>query len=466
MSAFTLPAASTPCASQSPLSAFKSLIDEVAGTSSKNDKQKIIEDALKSEDGAEFLDLLRYALSPYIHFGVKKIPDAQKLSEKLATEKRLNAVTLLLDGLACRELTGSRAQKLISVVLGSLDEDEEDIVRKILSKDLRAGFSESTVNKAMPGAIPVFSCQLANSKMPDVEDLSYPVVVEPKYDGVRCIAIGREGVVTLFSRNGKEFENFEEVRKYLEREMPNDFVFDGEIMHATLLGDEGYHAVMKRCKASTGKNVEGNPVCYQVFDGMDLLNWEAQTGKDIQFRDRRTKIEFHVADMRKNDGIVRLAPSHIAHSSEELLSLYQAYIDDGFEGVIIKTLDGGYTFKRNKTWMKLKPMDTVDLEIVDVLEGEGKYAGMMGVLICRGEHDGKTISTGVGTGFTDDMRRDLWQKYLVDKEECSRNVLIGHVIEVRYQDMTQDQDSRGSNTYSLRFPAFVRFRSDSDGQKV
>jgi DNA ligase-1 len=93
------------------------------------------------------------------------------------------------------------------------------------------------------------------------------------------------------------------------------------------------------------------------------------------------------------------------------------------------------------------------LAIVAVEEGTGRNVGRLGAVICEGEDDGKLIKVNVGSGFTDSDRREYWD---------SRDSLIGQVIEVRADAVTQNQDG----TYSLRFPRFMRFRGFKAGEKI
>lgn len=440
----------------SPLADFGEMIAAAAETSSRTEKEDILRryivDDHRSRD--DLVTLLNLALSPYITFGIKQIPDVEPNPVAPRTPRmRFNVAVNALTGLLTRTLTGDEARDTVRMMLEWLPRDEAVAFYRVLAKDLRAGFTANTVNKVRKGTVPKFSCQLAYSAMPDVDELDYPVVVEPKYDGVRTIAVKKSGVVTLYSRNGKPFENFAEVDDFLTKHMPDNFVFDGEVLHAEILGDAGFTAVMKRCKASPGKNVDGNPVRYQIFDGMSLADWE-RNKCDSPFNVRRTAVEaIVVGEMPCDDSICAIAPSKQAENKEALMSLYMTYVKDGFEGIIIKSPNCLYTFKRDKSWRKLKPFETADLLVIGLTEGKGKYEQMMGTLICSGEHDGKTINTEVGSGFSDDDRKKLW----------SEDGLIGSVIEVRYQDIVR---AEGSETYSLRFPTFVRFRAADDTGKV
>jgi len=104
-------------------------------------------------------------------------------------------------------------------------------------------------------------------------------------------------------------------------------------------------------------------------------------------------------------------------------------------------------------WLKLKPFIEVSLEVTAVEEGTGKNAGRLGALVCEGVDDGKTIRVNVGSGFTDNHRIDYW---------AGKDRLIGSIVEVRADAVTQNQDS----SYSLRFPRFLRFRGFEMGEKL
>lgn len=113
---------------------------------------------------------------------------------------------------------------------------------------------------------------------------------------------------------------------------------------------------------------------------------------------------------------------------------------EGFEGVMVKDTTSAYAHGiRSRAWLKVKDADTTDAEIVDVVEGEGKCAGMAGSVVVR---FGRRI-VSIGTGMDEATRRSL----LVDRSQ-----LIGKVAEVDFHMKTP----KGS----LRHPVFVRVRGD------
>jgi DNA ligase-1 len=128
-------------------------------------------------------------------------------------------------------------------------------------------------------------------------------------------------------------------------------------------------------------------------------------------------------------------------------------IAGGYEGIMLKDPTAGYECKRSVAWLKLKPFIEVSLEITDVEEGTGKNVGRLGALVCSGVDDGRDIGVNVGSGFSDDLRTQLWSV---------RDSVPGQIVEVRADAITQNQDG----SYSLRFPRFLRFRGFEAGEKI
>jgi DNA ligase-1 len=131
----------------------------------------------------------------------------------------------------------------------------------------------------------------------------------------------------------------------------------------------------------------------------------------------------------------------------------EASVAEGFEGIMIKSMDAPYECKRSDFWMKWKPTISVDLNIVGFEQGTGRNENRLGAIICEGEDNDRRIRVNVGSGFSDALRDEYW---------TARDNLIGHLVEVQADAVTQNQDG----TYSLRFPRFLRFRDFDAGNKL
>jgi DNA ligase-1 len=120
---------------------------------------------------------------------------------------------------------------------------------------------------------------------------------------------------------------------------------------------------------------------------------------------------------------------------------------------MIKDLAAPYECKRSSFWMKWKPTITVDLNIIGFEEGTGRNLGRVGAIICEGDDNERHICVNVGSGLSDSDRDEYW---------AARHNLVGRVVEVEADAVTQNQDG----SYSLRFPRFLRFRGFEPGEKM
>ena len=118
---------------------------------------------------------------------------------------------------------------------------------------------------------------------------------------------------------------------------------------------------------------------------------------------------------------------------------HDEYVNQGYEGVMIKDLTASYKFGRGWEVMKFKAFHDIDLQIKGFVEGTGKHSGKLGSFVL--EYNG--VDVQVGSGLTDDLRSAIWER---------PDEFLGRTIEIRYQEETPDG--------SLRFPTFVCFRND------
>ncbi len=177
----------------------------------------------------------------------------------------------MLESLRTRSITGNRAREAIETCSQMFDSDEwNGLARRVLIKDLRCGISEKTINKVVGKTewkIPVFSCQLAQDSTDQPKKLRGIKRLEVKLDGVRVLAVVNGSACTLYSRNGKEFENFpqiadfvEEHRKAFQRDSAfgGQFVLDGEIV------GKNFQDLMKQTQRK--RDAKTTDMVYHVFD--------------------------------------------------------------------------------------------------------------------------------------------------------------------------------------------------------
>jgi DNA ligase-1 len=412
---------------------------------------------LGSANAQCFLFNCYQAYNPYYTFHVKQVPESSGIEQ---AENPWPVFWGLLEGLRTRSFSGHRARDAILETMKRFDSLEwNNLCRRVITKDLRCGISEKTLNKVLGKTewkIPVFSCQLAQDSTDQPKKLKGIKRLECKLDGVRVLAVVQGTDVTLYSRNGKEFANFPQIAQAIEDNrnalftIPHGgrFVLDGEIV------GESFQKLMKQAHRKSDAVTDG--MVYHVFDIIPLDSfieghYNAQQHKRIEMLERVRALLPDNGPIQVMNGLEVDLDTAEGH---DIMQRYaEAAVEGGFEGIMIKSMDAPYLCKRTDSWMKWKPTITVDLNIVGFEEGTGRNLGRLGAIICEGDDNGRHIRVNVGSGLSDSDRDEYWS---------SRDLLLGHLVEVQADAVTQNQDG----SYSLRFPRFLRFRDFEAGEKV
>ena len=409
------------------------VIESIASVSGKA-KEELLASYLPNSN---LMIYLKAALDPFITYGVKKIASTETGSREF-TEDTFR----LLDSLAGRAITGNAALALISAELQSLTPKSGDLLRRIITKDLRAGFSAKSVNRVMPGSIFIFECMLSH-KFEEKRIKSFPIVGEIKLDGVRAIAIYKEGEVKFYSRVGNEFTNYKAaaeqlaelvaetwpaIEAHLGEGSSKSLVFDGELM-------SGSGAFNDTAGEIHRKDQQVDNATYNIFELM--TDFEFNEGSNRTYRLRRALLQ-KIMNCSGHRNLL-ITSAWAFNSVDEIYSRQNEILASGGEGLIIKPLDGTYENKRSYNWLKIKDCQSVDLQIVGFEPGTGKLEGRLGAFIV----DFNGVEVNVGSGLTDELRVEL--------EKCE-GLYKGRLIEVQYHEITPDK--------SLRHPRFIRFRDD------
>ena len=423
------------------------VIQELESDNSRLKKEAIIRRE-SDADNIRFFNGVGAALDGFRTFGVQKVPVAKKDGPGI-TQSDFDDI---LRSLESRTLTGNAMRDSIQVLCDSSKMEEwNDWYRRILIKDLRCGVTHKTINKHSTMKVPVFECMLADDSKKHEKKMTGQVYVEPKLDGVRVITICDvdKDEVRMYSRNGKELNNFPKILEQFDSmldQMSESMVFDGEVM------SDDFQTLMREIHRKGGAKTDD--AVLNVFDCLPLdafkeggyagsLTVRKGMLEDYEFGPNISKVEFVRMNLSEDDG-------------QKMFADYNKLcIDKGFEGIMVKPMGGVYECKRSSLWLKVKPFIEVSLKVIDTEEGTGRNAGKLGALIVEGTDMDKFIKTNVGSGLTDSDRETFWK---------AKDKLIGQIVEVRADAITQNQDT--TNEWSLRFPRFLRFRGFEPGEKI
>ena len=391
----------------------------------------------------EFQTGVKLALNPYDTFGAKLIDTSKKDGPGLGANEFMSLVL----SLSCRCLTGNAAKDKIQELMNKATMDEWNYwYRRILLKDLKCGVSEKTINKvgkAIGFEIPRFNCMLATNGENN-KHMKGECLIEYKYDGVRAITIVNNGKATIYSRNGKVYSNFPHIEEALSQPEYEGMVFDGEIM------SENFTSLMKQVHRKEGAQTQD--AFLALFDMITLEEFNKGLSNDGCY-DRKLIMEEQLSDLPECIKLVDYEVVDLEQEADVFKQINKDAIENGYEGIMVKPVDGLYECKRSNAWFKIKPYIEVTLTVESIEEGQGKFEGTTGALVCAGHDEGVDIKVNVGDGLTDTIRDSIWK---------DQNAVLGQLVEIRADSISQNQDG----TYSLRFPRFKTFRGFVPGEKL
>jgi hypothetical protein len=410
------------------------IFTQLAATSSRLEKESILS---KHKYNELFQHVVFLALDPFTQFYIRKIPKYQ--TDAIPAHDLYTAV-LSLKSLYTRAITGNAAITFLSNLLSGLNSEDAKVIERIISKDLKCGASVSTVNKIWPGLIHEYPCMLCSTydeKL--INKIKFPAMVQLKMDGMRFNAIVKNNVVEFRSRNGKEIQLLGYLTdEFFKLAAGKDCVYDGEL----LVVDDGVIMDRQTGNGILNKAVKGT-ISVNEASKVNATVWDVIPYEDFKNGICRIPYKDRFAALQNVDNVnVKLVNSKDVENIDEARELFESYLDQGQEGIILKDRNGIWENKRVKTQIKFKGELECDLEIIDWQEGTGKYEGMLGALIGK-SRDGQVI-TAVGTGFSDELRK------------MGREV-VGKIMAVKYNARIKDKNS---DIDALFLPVFLEIRED------
>jgi len=249
------------------------------------------------------------------------------------------------------------------------------------------------------------------------------VFMQPKLDGIR--AVFKNGQLT--SRNGRQIISAPHITEYLNAVHP-DWVFDGELYNHDLKEDFNKIAsLVKKTKPTEEDLLESrNMIQYHIYDVVDSVDFF-----------NRYKL---LGSIRGNESI-RIVPTETV-AIDDISDRTSKWIEDGYEGGMVRLPHGKYEHKRSFNLMKVKEFVDEEFTVLDIQEGLGSWAGKAKKVILREDSTGIEFEAGMRGNF------EFATKVLHTKAE-----FIGKPATVRYQNRTPDENKP-------RFGVVVHFWAD------
>ena len=379
-------------------------LSAISATASKTEKLNI----LSTLDSQE-LALVVIALEPVVNFYIAKLPAVEPGTGEFQT-----STALLLEDLASRRLTGQAAMDAVTSELARLKPTHQDLLRKVILKDLRAGIGEGLVNKAFPGSVNVFPYMRCS--LPDKSNLgtwseavwNQGVISEVKLDGMfASLSTPAEGgTPILLSRQGSPFPN--DALGELGVEWPG---LRGMQLHGELLVFQGDELLERQVGNGILNSVlqggclpQDCTVQYQVWD-MIPLHMAKPKGECLTMLSTRQAL---MVEAIKGHPCISKVQGRTVFSPQQAREHCLEIQRQGGEGTIVKNPQAIWKDGTSKDFVKFKLVVVVELTPVALIEGSGKNADTFGSVTCVSRCGQVQVDV---YGFTDEVRADIHARW-------------------------------------------------------
>ncbi|MER5193600.1 ATP-dependent DNA ligase [Streptomyces sp. NPDC002755] len=285
--------------------------------------------------------------------------------------------------------------------------------------------------------------------------------VEEKLDGIR-VQVHRDGDdVRLYTRTLDDItDRLPEVTDAARRLTGSRFILDGEVI---AFDETGRPRSFQETAGRVGSRVdvtaaaEAVPVAPVFFDalsvdGRDLL--------DLPFAERHAELARLVPEPMRVRRTVVSGPGDVEAAEE----FSRQTLLRGHEGVVVKALDAPYSAgRRGASWLKVKPVHTLDLVVLAAEWGHGRRTGKLSNL-----HLGARTADG-GFAMLGKTFKGLTDALLTWQTERLRELAVdesGHVVTVRPELVVEiaydglQRSTRYPAGVTLRFARVLRYRED------
>lgn len=309
-------------------------------------------------------------------------------------------------------------------------------------KDL--GYSEE-----MPSNDTIYNTDASGNMKPmlaisyDETKIQFPCVCQPKYDGVRCLTFEDEnGEIHLLSRKGKEY-NIPHIKQWAS-EHKHLLPLDGEIYnHKELTFQEIVSAVKKESEITSQLSyvVYDIPVENMKFASMTTFPYvcsDYETDCTMVYPGSNRLYRLCIIDGLPDKGSIKISGWRICNSFDDIKHYHDECVEDGYEGIIIRNIDGIYEFGfKSNNLIKYKEFVDDEFDIVDVVEATGRDAGTA-VFVCI---------TKNGKKFNVKPKGD---KKLRSEYFSNREKYINKKLTVKYQGLSDDGIPRFPSGIAIR----------------
>lgn len=413
---------------------FKQLQD----TRSLNDKKLII---YKNKNDELFKKCLVFLLDSNITTGIST-KKWDKIKVNSTQKSTIDDFDNLLDYIV-KNNSGRDSDIIISKSwCKNQPEEVQEFAKQIITKKFRLGCDKKVVNSVIPRLIPSWDVQqafpMSDANMPKKNEW---FALSQKLNGNNAGYYKGK----LISRQGKAFSGLDHIIEDIKKIPDYDsYFFNGELIRKNIdnLSDNDNFQLGTGIINSDGS--DKSCIQFEIYEMIPVEEFEKGESK-YKYKDRKQKYLIPLADAISEKELDSLKVVPFVYEGTDI-SVIEPLLNEanekGWEGLMLNK-NTVWKNKRNNGILKVKSFKHADILCTDIVEGDGKYKGTLGLIKC----DYKGYELGVGSGFTDSQRNFFWN---------NPNEIVGKIVQIKYKGETQNKNGG----ISVQFPIFEIVRTD------
>lgn len=408
------------------------------------EKQNVLQ---KYKDNQDFTDILVLAYNDN-KYGFSK----NKLRKELDRYKEYNSNFHsywdngfdMCEALATSNINNQLRDAVYST-LSAMSEDLQEVWIRVLTKDLKCGISVTSINKAIPNLIPVWTIQKASTyKEGKIKDGTW-IGITLKENGIHGTYY--DGIIK--SRQNKVFEGLDHIINEINillQYFPY-YVFEGELIRDNIDNLSDNENFRLTTSILSDETADKTPIKLDLFDLLPQKEFDLAGVSTRTYKERLEQLK-QIQSLINELGLKYIGVCEILYEGTDV-SQIQKQLDivdsKGLEGCVV-SLDKYYQRKRLTTLFKVKSWKDADCKIIGYEEGTigSKYEGMLGAFII--DYKGNKVS--VGSGYLDEQRQEFWD---------NRDKYMGKILQVKFKEETKNKET---GLVSLQFGTFVCIREE------
>ena len=408
------------------------------------EKQNVLQ---KYKDNQDFTDILVLAYNDN-KYGFSK----NKLRKELDRYKEYNSNFHsywdngfdMCEALATSNINNQLRDAVYST-LSAMSEDLQEVWIRVLTKDLKCGISVTSINKAIPNLIPVWTIQKASTyKEGKIKDGTW-IGITLKENGIHGTYY--DGIIK--SRQNKVFEGLDHIINEINillQYFPY-YVFEGELIRDNIDNLSDNENFRLTTSILSDETADKTPIKLDLFDLLPQKEFDLAGVSTRTYKERLEQLK-QIQSLINELGLKYIGVCEILYEGTDV-SQIQKQLDivdsKGLEGCVV-SLDKYYQRKRLTTLFKVKSWKDADCKIIGYEEGTigSKYEGMLGAFVI--DYKGNKVS--VGGGYSDEQRQEFWD---------NRDKYIGKILQVKFKEETKNKET---GLVSLQFGTFVCIREE------